>query len=68
MAGLDRWMTLAPGNPIELKVFVDRTIAVIYVDGRVAMCARMYDLPTGRWGLFVEQGRAQFRNIKITTL
>jgi beta-fructofuranosidase len=68
MAGLDRWMTFAPGNPIELKVFVDRTIAVIYVDGQVALCARMYDLPTGRWGLFVEQGRAQFSNIKITTL
>ena len=68
MAGLERWMTLTPGNPIELKVFVDRTIAVIYIDGRVAMCARIYDLPTGRWGLFVEQGSAQFRNIKITTL
>jgi beta-fructofuranosidase len=68
MTGLDRWVTLESETPIDLKIFVDRTIAVIYVDGRIAMSIRMYDLPVGRWGLFVEQGSAQFKNVKITTL
>jgi hypothetical protein len=41
---------------------------VVYFGGQSAMTMRMYDLPIGRWGFFVEQGAARFRNIKITGL
>jgi beta-fructofuranosidase len=68
MAGLDRWLDLAPGVPVDLKVIVDRTTAVVYASGGVAMSLRMYDLPTGRWGFFVDEGSAQFHNIRITAL
>ena len=68
MAGLDRWINLDSHNPVDLKIFVDRTIAVVYAGGKIAMCTRMYDLPRGRWGFFVNQGRAQFRNIRIAEL
>lgn len=68
IAGLDRWIKLTPGAPVNLKVFVDRTIAVLYANDRIALSFRMYDLPTGRWGFFVNQGSAQFRNIRISTL
>ncbi len=66
MPGLDRWIDLEPGAPVEIKIFVDGTIAVVYVAGKVAMSTRMYDLSSGRWGLFVNQGTARFRNTKIT--
>jgi beta-fructofuranosidase len=68
MAGLERWMDLAPDVPLDLKIFVDRTIAVVYLSGGIAMSLRMYDLPSGRWGFFVDEGRAQFQNIRISTL
>jgi beta-fructofuranosidase len=68
MAGMDRWMHLEPGVPVDLKIIVDRTVAVVYAGGRIAMSLRMYDLPTGRWGFFVDEGGAQFRNIRITGL
>lgn len=68
MPGLDRWADFVPDSPVGLKILVDRTLAVIYVDGRFVMNVRMYDLPAGQWGFFVEQGSAQFSNFKITEL
>lgn len=68
MAGMDRWIHLDPGVPVNLKIIVDRTVAVVYAGHKIAMSLRMYDLPTGRWGFFVNEGGAQFRNISITGL
>jgi beta-fructofuranosidase len=68
MAGLDRWINLDSGVPVDLKIFVDRATAVVYAGGQIAMSLRMYDLPVGRWGFFVNEGSARFRNIKITAL
>jgi beta-fructofuranosidase len=65
LEGLDRWIPLEPGATLDLKVIADRTLAVVYVGSRVAMSLRMYDLPTGRWGFFVNQGAARFKNISI---
>jgi hypothetical protein len=67
-AGLDSWIPLEAGVPLDIKVFVDRSTAVVYFGGKSAMTLRMYDLPIGRWGFFVEQGAATFRNIKISGL
>jgi len=68
MAGLDSWIQLDPSVPLDIKILVDRATAVVYFGGQSAMTMRMYDLPIGRWGFFVEQGAARFRNIKITGL
>ena len=68
MPGLFSWIPLDPGVPIDIKVLVDRATAVVYFGGRSALTLRMYDLPIGRWGFFVDQGNASFRNIKITGL
>ncbi len=68
MAGLDSWIPLEAGVPLDINVFVDRSTAVVYFGQKSAMTLRMYDLPVGRWGLFVQQGAATFRNIRITGL
>jgi beta-fructofuranosidase len=68
MPGLDSWIQLDPAVPLDIKILVDRSTAVVYFGGQSAMTMRMYDLPIGRWGFFVEQGAARFRNIKITGL
>lgn len=51
-------MKLEPNVPLDLKILVDGTCAVVYPGGKVAMSTRMYDLLNGRWGLFVNQGAA----------
>jgi len=68
MSGLFSWIPLEPGKPVGIKIFVDRATAVVYFGDSSALTLRMYDLPIGRWGFFVEQGTARFRNIKITGL
>jgi beta-fructofuranosidase len=67
-AGLERPITLSSGRPVDLKVFVDDTICVVYADNRVAMNTRLYDLKHGRWGVFAKEGSAKFQNLRISTL
>lgn len=63
---LERAVELAPG-PHRLRIFVDGTACVTYVDDRVAMSARMYDQRTGGIGLFVGEGEAAFTHLTLAT-
>ncbi len=67
MLDLERQIELNPNQPVELKVFVDGTVAVIYAAGKIALSTRLYNLPKGKWGVFVNEGSARFRNLKLTT-
>jgi beta-fructofuranosidase len=51
-----------------MEVFVDGSIGIVYVNDKVAMNFRAYDLPEGNWGFFVNDGSARFRNIELATL
>jgi len=68
MPGLERQMDMKPEKPIELKVLVDGSVGVVYAGRTVAMSTRLYDLPQGRWGMFVKEGSARFRNIKLSEI
>jgi len=60
MQGLERPLRLAPSKPVNLKVFVDGTVCVVYADGAVAMSTRLYNLSEGNWGVFAQEGAATF--------
>jgi beta-fructofuranosidase len=66
-AELERPLVVTPGKPVEVSILVDGSLCVVYVDGRVAMNTRLYDLKTGQWGVFVEDGRAEFSQVSVTT-
>ena len=66
--GLERPTMFTPGAPIEVKVLVDGTIGVIYVNDRIAMSTRMYELKGGQCGIFVQEGSARFRNLGLFTM
>ncbi len=68
MVELERPLKLLPNVPITLQVFVDGTVCEIYVDGKVALSARLYNLSTGGWGLFVQEGCTVFENLRVFTL
>ena len=63
---LERPIRLEPQRPVDLKVFVDGTVCVVYVDDRIAMSTRLYNLKQGDWGVFVNEGAARFRNVRIS--
>ena len=68
MVELERPIPLITGKPVDLKVFVDGTICEVYANGKVAMSARLYNRYRGQWGLFVNEGVAQFWNTKLAAL
>ncbi|MBA7565770.1 hypothetical protein ES708_07455 [subsurface metagenome] len=58
-------LNLTPGQAIEFKLLVDSTICEVYVANKLVMSTRLYDLKTGRWGVFVQQGTARFQNLGL---
>jgi len=65
MLETERPIDLTPGQAIELKLLVDRTICEVYAANKLVMSTRLYDLKTGRWGVFVQQGTARFQNLSL---
>jgi beta-fructofuranosidase len=63
---LERPTSLEPQQPVDLKVFVDDTVCVVYVANKVAMSTRLYNLKQGAWGCFASEGAAQFSNARIS--
>lgn len=68
MLDLERPLELTPGQTVDLTVLVDGTIGVVYAAGKVAMSTRMYNLPKGQWGVFANEGNAQFRNLSLSVI
>ncbi|MCW5982778.1 MAG: DUF4975 domain-containing protein [Bryobacteraceae bacterium] len=64
MPGLERPLDLAPDSPVRLRVFVDGSVCVIYACDRAAMNTRLYNMPAGEWGVFVEDGAAVFSRVE----
>ena len=64
MLELERFIDLQSVNSVRLNVLIDGTVCVVYANDRIAMNARMYNLKQGNWGVFVEQGRAEFNALK----
>ena len=65
--GVERPLSLSAITSVDLKVFVDDTVCVVYAGDRVALNARLYDLKQGNWGVFVTDGSAKFHNSRIST-
>lgn len=55
------------GGRYQLRVVVDGTICVAYVNDEVALSTRIYDRRSGGIGLFVGEGTAEFTHVTIAT-
>lgn len=64
---MERPITLAYDVPHKVKVFVQGTILVCYVDDEIALNTRMYDITDGYFGLFASCGNVEFKNVKLWT-
>jgi beta-fructofuranosidase len=53
------------GQSTRLKVLIDKTCIVAYVNDEVALSCRMYNHRSGDWGLFVTEGDAIFNHISL---
>lgn len=55
------------GRSYHVRVFVQDSILLLYVDDRIALGTRMFDRKGRRFGLFVSDGSASFERIRLLT-
>ena len=65
---LERAIPGAGADELRLKIFVDGTILVVYINDALALNCRMYNHKRGQLGLFVSEGGAAFDNVTMRTL
>lgn len=68
MSELERNIALLPDTPVTIKILIDGTVGVAYVNNEVAMNFRMYNLPKGNWGIFAQEGNAVFSDTSLSTM
>lgn len=52
MAELQRPLKLIPGETYDVRILCEGSVVLVYVDGRTALSARMYDRTGGKLALF----------------
>lgn len=62
---VERPIKLTAGKEINVKIIVQDTIAVCYVNDEIALNTRMYDFRTHKVGLVVDEGVASFKEIVV---
>ena len=65
---LERAIPGKPGDSLRLKLFVEGTILVVYINDALALNCRMYDHRAGQLGLFVSEGSAAFDQVWLRAL
>ncbi len=57
---------LEPNVDYDVKMVVENSIVVIYVNNQVALTSRVYKAPNTSWGVFADNSSASFKTIKVT--
>jgi beta-fructofuranosidase len=65
MPGLERPLEVQTGKPVHMQIYVNDSLAEVYVDDKVALSVRMYDHPEGEWGIFASQGQVDVTGIQL---
>ena len=65
---LERMIPGGVAGSVTLKLFVDGTVLVVYINDALALNCRMYDHASGQLGLFVSEGSATFDQVTMRSL
>lgn len=65
--GMNRVFHMNAGRTFHLSIIVDGTIAVAYIDDRIAFSARMYSVKGTRLGIYALHGGVTLHNARIST-
>lgn len=64
---MERPFPLRPEKEYQVKIFVEDSVLVVYINDELAMNARMYDYQERRLGLFAIDGEAEFSGLSLYT-
>lgn len=62
---MERPVQLSPDQPVHIRVIVEDSIILAYVNDEVALSTRGYEHQSGNYGLFVSEGSATFDKIEV---
>jgi len=62
---LERPIQLESDREYAFNIIIDDTICEFYLNDEIVMGTRMYDLESGKLGLFVSEGRAEFSEVTV---
>src|SRR5690606_20861793 len=57
---------LEPNVDYDVKVVIENSIVVIYVNNQVALSSRVYKAPNTSWSVFANNSSAFFKTITVT--
>lgn len=63
MVELERPLPLKSGQTVAIEVLIDGSMCEVYVNHRIALSTRLYNLTSGQWGVFVNEGSASFSKL-----
>lgn len=70
--GVDRWLcaaplALAPGEPLSLRILLDRSVLEVFANGRACLAARIYPTRPDSVGVgwLARDGRVQLKSLDI---
>lgn len=59
-------LSLQPGTEHKLKLILQGSVCVLYVDDKVALTSRIYSANNNLWGFFARNGNIVFKDIKVS--
>jgi beta-fructofuranosidase len=62
---IERPADLACGRTVQLRILIEGSVLVAYLDDVLALSTRIYDHAAGGFGAFVAEGAAQFTSLSL---
>jgi len=59
-------LALIPNTDYDIKIVIENSVLVIYVNNEVAMSSRIYKASNTSWGIFAYQSSVTFNQIKVS--
>jgi beta-fructofuranosidase len=57
---------LEPNIDYDVKVVIENSIVVIYINNQIALSSRVYKAPNTSWGVFADNSSVVFKSITVT--
>ncbi len=64
---MERPLTLSNNQPVQVRVLVEGSVIVVYVNNEVALSTRGYEHQAGDFGVFISEGAASFTDMALKT-
>ena len=61
-------VSLEPGKEYKIKMVMEGSVCVVYINDQVALTSRIYSMNNRFWGLFARKGSVRFKDISLKGL